>query len=91
MGTLTIRLPEDQHERLRTLAAKRGISLNKLFEEFSTRAITEFDTENRFRLLAAKGNRKRGLEILNKLDAHFASGDEGHTLHEAPKPFEGKP
>jgi len=88
MGTLTIRLPEDQHERLRALAARRGISLNKLFEEFSTRAITEFDTENRFRLLAAKGNSKRGLELLGKLDAHFASSDQGHTFHESPKKFE---
>ena len=44
MGTLTIRLPDEQHERLKTLAARRGVSLNKLFEEFSTKAISEFDT-----------------------------------------------
>lgn len=89
MGTLTIRLPEDQHARLRTLAKSRGISLNKLFEEFSTRAITEFDMENRFRMMAAKGNPKRGLELLAKLDAHFGSDGESYTLHEAPEPFEG--
>lgn len=79
MGTLTIRLPQDQHDRLKALAARRGISLNKLFEEFSTRAIAEFDMENRFRLLAAKGDRKRGLELLAKLDEHFESAD---SLHE---------
>lgn len=89
MGTLTIRLPEDQHARLRALAKSRGISLNKLFEEFSTRAITEFDMEMRFRMLAARGNKERGLELLAKLDAHFGSHADGHTLHEDREPFEG--
>ena len=69
MSTLTIRLPDDQHERLKTLAATRGLSLNKLFEEFSTKAIAEFDTQTRFRLRAARGDRAQGLEILDGLDA----------------------
>ena len=43
-------------------------------------------SETRFRLLAAKGNRKRGLEILQKLDAHFKRG-ENQTLHEDSEPF----
>jgi len=47
--TLTIRLQDEQHERLRALAKQRGVSLDKLFEEFATRAIAEFDTETRFR------------------------------------------
>jgi hypothetical protein len=71
MSTLTIRLPEDQHERLRALAAHRGISLNKLFEEFSTRAIAEFDVELRFRTRAARGDAERGLAVLDKLDAAY--------------------
>lgn len=69
MSTLTIRLPDDQHERLRTLASQRGVSLNKLFEEFSTKAIAEFDTESRFRIRAARGNKAKGLAILDDLDA----------------------
>ena len=72
MSTLTIRLPDDQHERLKTLAAQRGFSLNKLFEEFSTKAIAEFDTENRFRLRAARGDKARGLEILAGVERKFA-------------------
>jgi len=71
MSTLTIRLPEDQHERLRALAAHRGLSLNKLFEEFSTRAIAEFDVELRFRTRAARGDAERGLAVLDKLDAAY--------------------
>jgi HicB family len=68
MSTLTIRLPEDQHERLRVLASSRGLSLNKLFEEFSVKALAEFDTENRFRMRASRGDKAKGLRILDKLD-----------------------
>jgi hypothetical protein len=68
MSTLTIRLPDDQHERLKALASSRGTSLNKLFEEFSTKALAEFDAETRFRLRAGRGDPKRGLEILEELD-----------------------
>jgi predicted transcriptional regulator len=68
MATLTIRLPDDKHNRLKALAERRNISLNKLFEELSTQALAEFDTEVRFRTLAAQGQVARGLEILDKLD-----------------------
>ena len=72
MATMTIRLPDDKHERLKQLAATRGISLNKLFEEFSTQAIAESDTYTRFKIRASRGNTERGLKILDKLDAHFS-------------------
>lgn len=71
MATLTVRLPDDKHERLKALAAYRKISINKLMEELSTQALSEFDSEIRFRALAATGNRKKGLDLLNKLDKHF--------------------
>jgi plasmid stability protein len=69
MATLTIRLPDEQHERLKQLAASRGISMNKLIEELSTIALTEFDTYNRFRALAARGDRARVLALLDQVDA----------------------
>ncbi len=68
MSTLTIRLPDDQHERLKALAEAQGISLNKLFEAFSTKALAEFDSETRFRLRAAKGGHVAWLDILDRLD-----------------------
>lgn len=71
MATMTIRLPNDKHERLKLLADQRGLSLNKLIEEWSTIALTEFDAETRFRLLAAKGDAKKALRVLDKLDAAF--------------------
>ena len=68
MATMTIRLPDAKHERLKQLAARRGTSLNKLFEEWSSIALTEFDAEARFRLLASRGNPKLALAVLDKLD-----------------------
>src|SRR4051794_38324491 len=68
MGTLTIRLPDEKHERLRQLAAQRNMSLNKLVEELSTAALTKFDLETRFRARAALGSPERALHLLDKLD-----------------------
>lgn len=69
MATLTIRLPDDKHLRLKKLAESRGISINKLMEEISTLALVEFDTHTRFKLMASQGNVAEGLRILDKLDA----------------------
>ncbi|NJM48356.1 MAG: toxin-antitoxin system HicB family antitoxin [Alkalinema sp. RU_4_3] len=74
MGTLTIRLPDDKHSRLKHLAESRGISVNKLMEELSTIALSEFDTYNRFQVMAARGDRQIGLSLLDKLDAGPLSG-----------------
>ena len=74
MATLTIRLPDDKHARLRALARQRGISLNRLMDELSTIALVEHDTETRFRTLAAKGSSKAGLKILEKLDRRHKAG-----------------
>ena len=72
MSTLTIRLPEVKHARLRRLAESRGISMNKLIEELATVALAQHDAEIRFRTLAAKGSPARGLELLDKLDRRFS-------------------
>jgi len=68
MKTMTIRLPDEKHERLKSLASRKGVSLNKLIDEFSTVALTEFDMETRFRAGAERGDSKRGLNLLDKLD-----------------------
>ena len=73
MSTLTIRLPDDKHLRLRKLAEHRAISVNKLIEELATISIAEFDAETRFRTLAARGSAKEGIALLDKLDAAFAA------------------
>lgn len=68
MSTLTIRLPDNTTDRLKSLARSRGLSVNKLMEEMSAQALAAWDTENRFRSLAAQGDVQQALAILDKLD-----------------------
>lgn len=79
MSVLTIRLPDDQHERLKTLAAQRNISLNKLFEDLASRVVAEHDVELRFRARAARGDPAAGLALLDQLDASFAAASDQGT------------
>ena len=73
MATLTIRIPDVQRDRLADMAARHGISLNKLMAELSARALSEHDTEMRFRARAARGDPARGLELLDELDRSHAN------------------
>lgn len=69
MGTITLRLPDSKHERLKQYAKEQGVSLNKLFDEFATVALAQFDAKTRFELKAAKGDVAKGLQMLDKLDS----------------------
>lgn len=75
MSTLTIRLPDDTHARMKVLARHRAVSVNKLMEELCTIAVTQHDAETRFRALAARGSVEDGLRILEKLDASLGVVD----------------
>jgi predicted transcriptional regulator len=68
MSALTVRLPDDKHARLRTLALSRGTTLNALIDEMTTMMLVEHDAEVRFRLRAERGsgNTERGLALLKK-------------------------
>ena len=68
MSTLNIRLQQDTSERLKRLAASRGVSVNKLIEELSTAALAAHDAETRFRAFAAQADRVRALKILDRRD-----------------------
>lgn len=71
MGTITVRLPDDTHKRIKELAASRKTSINKLYEEFTVMALSAFDAENRFKAMAGKGSKKQGLELLKKIQNHY--------------------
>lgn len=71
MSTLTIRIPDDKHKRLKQLAKMRNISVNKLIGELSTIVIAEYDAKIRFLARAAKGNPTKAKSVLNRLDRHF--------------------
>ena len=65
---MTIRLPEAKHQRLRLLAERNGVSLNKLVDKWASMALAQFDAETRFVARASRGSAQRGLALLDKLD-----------------------
>ena len=67
MCTISIRLPEEKHERLTTLAAARHISVNKFIDKLATIALVAHDTQLRSLTRAKRGNPQVGLELLDKL------------------------
>jgi len=69
MSTLTIRLPDDTAQRLKSLAQSRGLSMNKLVEQLSAHAISAWDTENHSLAMAATGDVGKALAVLDRLDA----------------------
>lgn len=68
MATMTIRLPDTKHERLRLLAQRNGVSLNKLVDEWASMALAQSDREVRFLARASRGNPQLGLSLLKKLE-----------------------
>lgn len=84
MAMLTIRMPEDKVNRLKDMAKRRGISVNKLIEELATMGIVEFDAHASFLARAARGSRERGLAALRTLAARDALPESaGYSLHES--------
>ena len=67
MSTLTIRLPDDKHERLKALADARKISVNKLIDELATIALANHDARLRFEMRARRGDARRALDLLGRL------------------------
>jgi predicted transcriptional regulator len=76
MSTLTIRLPDDTVQRLKSLAQSRGLSMNKLVEQLSAHALAAWDTENHFRAMAATGDVGKALAVLDRLDAADAASNK---------------
>jgi arginine deiminase len=76
MSTLTLRLAQEKHARLRQLAASQGISMNRLMDELATVALVQHDAEVRFRLRASRGSAEKGIKILDKLDLHFQGKED---------------
>lgn len=75
MGSLHLRISDDKHQRLKELAKSKNISVNKLLEELTTMALTEYDLETRFKLRASRGSTEKALLVLDKLKQDFVDSD----------------
>jgi predicted transcriptional regulator len=69
MSTLTIRLPDDKHERLKALAKAQSVSVNRLMDELATVALANHDARVRFEMRSARGKPERAIELLDRIDA----------------------
>ena len=74
MTTLTIQVPNARHARLRRFARERGVSVNRLLEDFSASGLAQSDAELRFRTLAAMGSPAKALKLLDRLDEAYSRG-----------------
>jgi len=74
MSAITLRLPDDKHQRLKILSEQRGMSINQILNEMTTLLLADFDAETRFKVRAkrGKGKAERGLQLLAKA---MAGGD----------------
>lgn len=68
MSTLTIRIPDDLANRLKNTAQARGISVNKLITEISVQALTAYDMETRFKVMAGDADISAALKTLDRFD-----------------------
>ena len=70
---VTLQMPQKKYQLLEKMALYWNISINQLFDKLSDTALENYNAEMVFRRRAKKGSQKRGLEILDKLDANYAT------------------
>jgi len=77
MSTMSLRLPESLHEKVRELAEREGVSINQLVTTALAEKISALLTEEYLGARAARGSRKKFLEVLAKVpDAEPEPGDQ---------------
>jgi len=77
MSTMSLRLPESLHEKVRELAEREGISINQLVTTALAEKISALLTQEYLEARATRGSREKFLEVLNKVpNADPEPGDE---------------
>jgi len=67
MGTLSVRMPNSLHSKLKKLSKKEKVSLNQLINSAVTEKISALETEEYLINRAQKGSKKKYLEVLEKV------------------------
>ena len=77
MSTMSLRLPESLHEKVRELAEREGVSINQLVTTALAEKISALLTQEYLEERAARGSREKYLRILDKVpDTQPDPGDE---------------
>ena len=67
MSTLSIRMPDSLHDKLKKLSKKDKISLNQFITSAITEKITAFETEQYLSERAKRGSLAKYQKVLNKV------------------------
>jgi len=67
MSTLSVRLPESLHKRLKDMADKEGVSMNQFITLAVSEKVTTLLTVDYLKERAQKGDRKAFDELLKKV------------------------
>ena len=67
MSTMTVRLPESLHEKIKQLAQEEGISINQFLVVAAAEKMSALMTEDFLQKEAEKGNRKDFDNFLSKV------------------------
>jgi len=67
MPTLSSRIPESLHKRVKALASKDNISINQFIATALAEKLSALDTENYLEERARHGSRKKYLKVLSKV------------------------
>ncbi len=78
MSTMSLRLPESLHQKVRELADREGVSINQLVTTALAEKISALLTQEYLEARAARGSREKFLEILDKVP--HADPDPGDEL-----------
>ena len=77
MSTMSLRLPESLHQKVRELADREGVSINQLVTTALAEKISALLTQEYLEARAARGSREKFLEVLDKVpQADPDPGDE---------------
>lgn len=77
MSTLSLRLPQSLHDRIRDLAKREGISINQFIASAAAEKLSALLTEEYLADRGARASRERYLAALARVpDEEPVSGDE---------------
>lgn len=77
MSTLSIRLPNSLHERLREFAAKEGVSINRFIASAALEKLAAISTEEYLEARAKRGSREKFEAVLAQVPAETPDAEDG--------------
>ena len=67
MSTISVRFPDSLHKRIKSLSEKEHVSMNQLITLAVAEKISILETEDYLTERAAKGDKKKFLNVLTKV------------------------